>query len=170
MPTPNAHPRPPRGFTLVELLTVMAIVATLVGLTLPAVQSAREASRRVACGNNLRQIGLGLLGHESAYRFLPAWRKEFSWAEYPKNPPNPNFAVVNAGRTSFGALGQLLPFVEEGSLASRFDMSRGLADPANLPPPFPGGRNSPSCFAPCRSSSARPRPRASRPTTAPSTP
>ncbi|MEN9664786.1 MAG: hypothetical protein RLZZ326_1149 [Planctomycetota bacterium] len=148
MPAPKAQRRPPPGFTLVELLTVMAIVAALVGLMVPAVQSARESARRLACGNQLRQIGLGLSAHESAYRFFPAWRKEFSWAEYPKDPPNPNFAVVNAGRTTLGALGQLLPFVEEGNLASLFDMTRGLADPVNLPPPFPGGRNSPACFSP----------------------
>ncbi|MEI6637914.1 MAG: DUF1559 domain-containing protein, partial [Planctomycetota bacterium] len=138
MPAPKAQRRPPPGFTLVELLTVMAIVAALVGLTVPAVQSARESARRVACGNQLRQIGLGLSAHESACRFFPAWRKEFSWAEYPKAPPNPNFAIVNAGRTTLGALGQLLPFVDEGNLASLFDMTRGLADPVNLPPPFPG--------------------------------
>jgi prepilin-type N-terminal cleavage/methylation domain-containing protein len=148
MPRPNAQRRFPSGFTLVELLTVVAIAAALVGLTVPAVQSAREAARRLECGNKLRQVGLGLNAHESAHRFVPAWRKEFSWAEYPKDPPNPNFTVVNAGRTTLGALGQLLPFVEEGRRASLFDMTRGLADPVNLPPPFPGGRNSPSCFSP----------------------
>ena len=148
MPTSAMHSRRQPGFTLIELLAVIAIVAVLVGLLLPAVQSARETVRRASCGNRLRQVGLGLHAHESARRFVPAWRKEFSWAEYPKSPPNPNFSVVNAGRTTLGALGQLLPFVEEGTLASLFDMTRGLADPVNLPPPFPGGRNSPSCFSP----------------------
>ena len=148
MPTTVTHSRRPPGFTLVELLAVIAIVAALVGLTVPAVQSAREAARRLSCGNKLRQVGLGLQAHESTHRFVPAWRKEFSWAEYPKDPPNPNFSAVNAGRTTLGALGQLLPFVEEGRIASLFDMTRGLADPVNLPPPFPNGRNTPACFSP----------------------
>jgi prepilin-type N-terminal cleavage/methylation domain-containing protein len=148
MPPPHAQRRFEPGFTLVEVLTVITVVAALVGLAVPAVQSSRESARRLACGNKLRQFGLGLHAHESARRFVPAWRKEFSWAEYPRDPPNPNFSIVNAGRTTLGAFGQLLPFVEEGALASLFDMTRGLADPVNLPPPFPDGRNTPACFSP----------------------
>lgn len=60
-----------RGFTLVELLTVIAIVGVLMSLLLPAAPAAREAARRVHCANNIRQMGLGLMNYESSVKVFP---------------------------------------------------------------------------------------------------
>jgi prepilin-type N-terminal cleavage/methylation domain-containing protein/prepilin-type processing-associated H-X9-DG protein len=68
------------GFTLIEVLVVMAIIGILVGMLLPAIQSARESARRTSCANKLKQIGIALAGHEASTRAFPpgimasAWR------------------------------------------------------------------------------------------------
>lgn len=76
-PNPIARERRPhrgRGVTLVELLVVIAVIGTLVGLLMPALQFARESARRTSCQNNLAQLAKALIAHDSEHSALPGWR------------------------------------------------------------------------------------------------
>lgn len=70
----NTRLRTLRAFTLVELLVVIAIIGTLMGLLLPAVQSAREAGRRNTCSNNLNQLGKAVVAYDGQRSQVPGWR------------------------------------------------------------------------------------------------
>jgi len=131
------------GFTLVELLVVIAIIGILVGLLLPAVQAAREAARRMQCSNNLKQLGLSLHNHESAYKYVPAWGKEFALNDAYAAQNNPYFPLTGDARR-IGHFVSLLPYLEQANIANLLDSKKALVDPRNLPPPFPGGTNSPA--------------------------
>jgi prepilin-type N-terminal cleavage/methylation domain-containing protein len=108
------------GFTLVELLVVIAIIGVLIGMLLPAVQSARAASRRTQSLSNLKQIGLALHGYHDAARSLPPGFRSTTTGPWPggNNDPVPE---TGPGWSFFA---MLLPFLEETTLHSsiRFDL------------------------------------------------
>lgn len=106
-----------QAFTLVELLVVIAIIGVMVGLLLPAVQAAREAARRMSCGNNMRQIGLALHNYHSAFnRFPYAAAGSGSLTSGTARPGE------NEIRNHRGWLG-LLPFMEQQALYDLADMN-----------------------------------------------
>jgi prepilin-type N-terminal cleavage/methylation domain-containing protein len=102
------------GFSLVELLIVIAIVGVLVGLLIPAVQSSREVTRRNACANNLRQLGLAIHHHESALGYFPSGSVAREYAAQP-------FAAWTFYRWS--ALAQLTPYLENTAAYNALNLS-----------------------------------------------
>lgn len=98
------------GFTLVELLAVLAIIGTLVGLLLPAVQRVRDSARRTHCSNNLRQMGVGLTNYEQANRRFPPGNEQtgqrfHAWSSY------------------------ILPFLENSEISDRINYTKPWDDP-----------------------------------------
>jgi prepilin-type N-terminal cleavage/methylation domain-containing protein len=102
-----------RGFTLVELLVVVAIIAVLFGMLVPAVQSAREAGRKATCLNNLKQLALGAVNHEAARKHFPTGGWLWSWIGDPVRGFGEN---QPAGWTY-----TILPYIEANSVWSMPD-------------------------------------------------
>ena len=110
-----------RGFTLIELLVVIAIIAVLIALLLPAVQSAREAARRIQCVNNMKQLALGQHNYHSAHNVFTT---------------SQNYAMDSTGQlpiyASSGWRITLLPFIEQQNIFNAYNANLLVWDPENL--------------------------------------
>lgn len=114
------------GFTLVELLVVIATIGVLIALLLPAVQAAREAARRMECGNNMKQLGLGALNFESSRKQLP---------------PSGQCDSTGGASTTYmihSVATVILPFMEQAAVYDLFDHT---ADPKIVYSATPSGES-----------------------------
>ncbi len=100
-----------RGFTLIEVLVVIAIIAILIALLVPAVQKVRAAAARIQCGNNLKQIGLAALNYENFNKGLPPRCQ--NWVPY----------------SGWGVF--ILPYIEQEPLAKIYNYNLNFWDPGN---------------------------------------
>ena len=107
------------GFTLIEFLVVIAIIAVLIALLLPAVQAAREAARRIQCTNNLKQFGLAIHNYIDALQSLPFGKGDNYMTEVPSAPVYARWSTHS----------QILGFFEQTPLFNAINF--------NLPPETP---------------------------------
>ena len=121
--TRNVRRNDRAGFTLVELLVVIAIIAVLIALLLPAVQQAREAARRTMCKNNLTQIGIAIQNYEMAFEMLPPGVV---------NTDGPIKNEPTGYHVSW--LVQLLPYLDQLALSDHIDFSGGVYSETNKRP------------------------------------
>jgi prepilin-type N-terminal cleavage/methylation domain-containing protein len=108
-----------RAFTLVELLVVIAIIGILIALLLPAIQAARESARRMACANNLKQLGAAIQAYYDSYRALPPMARVQKQAD------------GTLWTSYMGPHAMILPFIEQGNITKAMDTRAGYGDQAN---------------------------------------
>jgi prepilin-type N-terminal cleavage/methylation domain-containing protein len=122
-----ARPRVRSGFTLVELLVVITIISILIGLLLPAVQSAREAARQLQCSNNVKQLGLALLNYHTSFKIFPP---SSVWKVSGKLDLG-NIAAKNNANLAENWVILILPQLEQQNLLNSFDLTKPIPNAAN---------------------------------------
>jgi len=127
-----------RAFTLIELLVVIAIIAVLIGLLLPAVQSAREAARRIQCTNNLKQMGLAIHNYNDSQNCIVTGRIMSIGNGGPGTGQCAGGALLSGCQdTPWFTL--LMPFFEQGTMANAFNFTIGAEGPGLGPAGLPLG-------------------------------
>lgn len=120
------------GFTIIELLVVVAIIALLVAMLLPAIQQVREAARRTHCRNNLKQLGLALHNYhdlQGCFPFGGSGDPDYYWGMDPNSPP-----AVNTGFSAYNWRVMLLPVLDQSPLRNAIEDSMRLAgQPCTVP-------------------------------------
>ena len=143
--SPPHSVRRPRGFTMIELLIVIAIIAVLIALLLPAVQQARERARRAQCQNNLFQLGLALNNYAMAHEVLPPGVVNATGpiSATPRGSTSGNryinysdqdaqaAAQANAAEYHMNWIVQLLPFLEKGNQYRHIDFNKSVYSSEN---------------------------------------
>lgn len=109
------------GFTMIELMVVVAIIAILISLLLPAVQAAREAARRTQCSNNLIQLGIALQSYEASHQVLPPGAI---------NPSGP--IVESPSSYQFNWITQILPHFEQRNVYNHLNFQVGIYQINNM--------------------------------------
>ena len=127
------------GFTLIEVMVVIAVITVMISLLLPAVQQARETARRGQCVNNLHQFGLALHNYHDTHSVLPP-------GTITKFPSPKNGLAVLWGMNGFLDPNQatpetswslmLLPFLEQANLYTDFNKDVGVFGYVNMQPPY----------------------------------